>query len=186
MRNYARLVEDVVVETIALDDDLDIAELFHPDLGFVPCTADVGQGWTRDGESWAAPVVTIEWLKMARVSAIDTKVAALLAAGAPVDGDLHVGLDDSSRADLGAMATTALAAAAGSVPWPESYQQGWITKENVRIPMAEAADGLLLAAVAGDYYARIRQRGRTLKDEVEAAVSEDELDEVNIDAGWPG
>ncbi|WP_411035738.1 hypothetical protein [Shinella sp. BYT-45] len=121
----------------------------------------------------------------AKLAAISARVAGLLAAGYPAGGGLHVALDDASRADMGAMATTAVAAAGGGVPWPESYQTGWIAIENVRIPLATPADGLALAASVGDYYAQIRQHGRTLKDAVLAAEDVAGIAAVDIETGWP-
>lgn len=132
---------------------------------------------------------TFEGRQAAKVAAINARLAAALAAGAPVtagEATLHVALDGGSRADMGAMATTALAAASGAVPWPESYQTGWITVENVRIPLATPADGLALAAGVGDHYAQIRQHGRDLKDAALAAEDDTALDAVDIETGWPG
>lgn len=124
----------------------------------------------------------------AMLAAVDGRMISLLAAGAPTvyqAQTLHVALDDGSRADLTAMATTAVAAAAQSIPWPASYQTGWITMENVRIPLPAPADGLGLAALIGDYYAQIRQHGRNLKDTILAAQDNNDLDQIDIEAGWP-
>lgn len=124
----------------------------------------------------------------AKVAAIDVKAEELIAAGYPATHEgqtLRIAMDDASRADLTGMATTAVAAASGSLPWPASYAQGWITKENIRIPMATPADGLLLAAQVGDYYACIRQNGRDLKDAALTAQDQAALDAVDVEAGWP-
>lgn len=132
---------------------------------------------------------TFEGRKAAKVAAIDARLAAALGGGAPVpvgEATLHVALDGGSRADMGAMATTALAAASGAVPWPESYQTGWITVENIRIPLATPADGLALAAGVGDHYAQIRQHGRDLKDAALAAADDTALNAIDINGGWPG
>lgn len=121
-----------------------------------------------------------------KLSAITARVQALLAAGYPaMGGPLHIAMDDGSRADMTAMATTAVAAASGAVPWPESYQIGWITVENIRLPLPTPAAGLALAAAVGDYYATVRQNGRSLKDAVLSAETVLELDAINIDDGWP-
>ena len=134
------------------------------------------------------PPPTLEDRRSALIAAVNAKADALLALGAPVvlgDRTLHVRLDDGSRSDLSAMGATAIAVAAGVASWPESYALGWITIENVRVPMPALTDGLALAASAGDWYARIVQRRRSLKDELAAAPDEAALSEIGIDEGWP-
>lgn len=120
-----------------------------------------------------------------KLSEISAKAAELLDIGAPVEDGLHVALDDGSRADLTAMATTASAAATGAVAWPESYSRGWISVENVRIPLPSPMDGLVLAATVGEFYAALVQHRRDLKDAALAAVDAAALDAIDITAGWP-
>lgn len=139
--------------------------------------AVISQKWAGMADGPIALGVPVSQEEM--LDAINARAAAIIAAGAPVTGGLHVALDDGSRADLGSMATTALAAAAGTIVWPESYQTGWIAVENDRIPLPTPAVGLALAAAVGDYYAQVRQRARDLKDDVLAGVT------VDIDTGWP-
>jgi hypothetical protein len=119
-----------------------------------------------------------------KLAAIAAQIDAHLAIGAPVSG-LHVALDDGSRADMTAMGTTAIAAASGALPWPDSYALGWITVENVRIALPLPSDGLALAGVVGNHYALIRQHGRNLKDLVEAAETAADVDAIDEAAGWP-
>ena len=134
------------------------------------------------------PATTFADRQARKIARINRRMDRLLAAGAPVaaGGDtLHIDMTDGSRADLTAMGATAIAAASEALPWPESYQTGWITKENIRIPLATPADGLILAAGVGDHYAQIRQNGRDLKDAVLAAENDTALDSIDIEAGWP-
>lgn len=131
------------------------------------------------------PIWSLDDLRAAKLASIAATADALLAAGAPVDGGKHVALDDGSRADLTAMAATATAASAGAVTWPESYSRGWITIENVRIPLATPADGLALAASVGDWYAAIVQHRRDLKDATLAAGDAAALDAIDVTTGWP-
>ncbi|MGO7576609.1 hypothetical protein ACC699_17185 [Rhizobium ruizarguesonis] len=119
------------------------------------------------------------------VAQVDEKIASIFAGGAPAAGGLHISLSDGSRSDMGAMATTALAAISGAVEWPQSYAQGWITIENIRIALASPAEGLVLAASVGAYYAAVVQHGRDLKDAILAATDDDELGTIDIGAGWP-
>lgn len=118
-------------------------------------------------------------------AAVDLLAAQKLEAGCPVAGGLHIAIDGDTRADLGAMATTAALAQSGVTAWPESYSRGWITKENVRIQLPLPQDGIALAAAVGDYYAQLRQHARDLKDAIIAANNETALDAIDINAGWP-
>lgn len=154
--------------------------------GTVPYPLSPGLGYKPDGlGGWEALVPTLAELRSAKLEAIVSAAAALLATGAPVSQTLHVALDDGSRADLTAMAATATAAASGAVSWPDSYSRGWISIENVRIPLATPAAGLTLAASVGNYYAAIVQHRRDLKDAAIAAETADALDAIDISAGWP-
>ena len=177
---YAVLTDDGVI---------DVVYLHRPDaVEAVEAPDEVFAGWTHDGVDWTAPAEpepSLDDLRTAKVAAITAAADARLTAGAPVSGGLHVALDDGSRADLTAMATTATAAASGAVPWPESYSRGWITIENVRIPLDTPSDGLALAASVGDFYAAVIQNRRDLKDAALAATTADALAAIDIDAGWP-
>lgn len=131
------------------------------------------------------PMWSLDDIRAAKLAAISATAADLLAAGAPVDGGLHIALDDGSRADLTAMAATATAASAGAISWPESYSRGWIAIENVRIPLATPAAGLTLAASVGDWYAVVVQHRRDLKDASLAAEDAAALDAIDVTTGWP-
>ena len=172
-----------VINSIVLAEDANPAD-FGATLG----PEGVGIGWTFDGETWtppAGPASTLGDLRAAKLAAISAASDALLSAGAPVAGGLHVALDDRSSADLMVMAATATAASAGTVSWPESYSRGWIAVENVRIPLATPAAGLTLAASVGDWYAAIVQHRRDLKDAALAAEDAAALDAIDVTTGWP-
>jgi len=131
----------------------------------------------------------LEELCAAKIGAINTHASMLQAIGAPVisGGDmLHIALDDGSRADMTAMGATAGLAMAGLVPWPDDYARGWISLENLRIPLPSASDGYALAQAVGAYYAALRQHCRDLKDAALAAADAAGLDAIDIEAGWPG
>lgn len=158
-------------------------------IGTIEIAPDPNPGPYRkyNGMEWYTdtPVPTLDEVRGAKTAAIDAAAHALLATGAPVSVGLHIALDEGSRADLTAMAATATAAASGAVPWPESYARGWITIENVRIPLATPADGLALAALVGNYYATIVQHRRDLKDAALAAETAEALNAIDETAGWP-
>jgi hypothetical protein len=190
MTNYARIADGIVQEVIEVPEGLSIVDMYHPDLvsALVACADEVEQGWTYDGKIFAAyvaPAPNVDQLKATKLVEIDAKISEVLSVGAPVSGGLHASLDDSSRADMSAMATTALAASSAVVAWPDSYKEGWISIENTRITLPTPADGLSLAAAVGDYYAKVRQNGRTLKDTVNAATTIAALNAIDPSAGWP-
>ena len=147
---------------------------------------DLTTGFITEHADIPVPEPTLQDLRAAQIAAITSAAAALLDNGAPVGGGFHVALDDGSRADLTAMAATATAASTGAVSWPDSYARGWISVENVRIPLATAAAGLTLAASAGNYYAALVQNRRDLKDAALAAENAAALDAIDVSAGWPG
>lgn len=190
MENYARIESGIVAEIIPPLEGVAIEERFSAEFvaDLVACGVEVQEGWTYDGTTFALPLmdVSLEDRIAAVVNAISGKVAALMAAGYPVQGDdLHVALDGETRADLGAMATTAALAISGVTAWPESYSKGWITIENIRIPLPTPQDGIALGAAVGDYYAQVRQHARDLKDAALAATEETPPEGIDIDAGWP-
>lgn len=186
MADFLRVQNDVAVEAWSEPEGFTIEECFMPEFveTFHPKgSADIG--WTWNGSEFSAPAdPSLDELKAAKVAAIDTKTQEVLAVGAPANG-LHVALSADSRADMGAMATTAALALSGATEWPDSYRRGWISIENTRIPLDAPADGIALAASVGDYYARARQKSRDLKDYALAASTEAELDAVEVDNGWP-
>jgi hypothetical protein len=173
----------LVVNAVVLTDDANPA-----DFGVVSGPEHVGIGWWFVDGVWMPPQqppATLDDLRAAKVRDIEARAEARLSIGAPVSDGLHIALDDGSRADLTAMAATATAAASGAVTWPASYSRGWITVENTRIPLPVPAAGLALAAVVGDWYARVVQHRRDLKDQVLAAADEAALAAIDITAGWP-
>lgn len=128
---------------------------------------------------------TFEDRKAEKLAAIYAMVEASLASGAPVEhnGDtLHIAVTDGSRADIGSMATNAIGTIVtnGVVPWLESYVQGWISIENIRIPLPDPLAGLQFASTMAAYYGPIVQNGRTLKDAVLAAEDDAALDAVEF------
>ena len=102
-------------------------------------------------------------------------------------GALHMGkrfaMTDSSRTDLGGMATTAGLVLSGALPaWPDSYAQGWIAIDNTRLALPTPADGIALAAAVALAYSDLVQHARDLKDAVLAADDPAAFDELG---GWP-
>lgn len=181
------------MRTAVIDGDGVVTNIIEAERDFADSIgaiqSDTAQiGWVWGGEAFAPPALSLDDLRAAKIAAVNAKIDAILAGGAPVavgESVLHVSLSDGSRADLTAMATTAVAAASGAVPWPDSYQTGWITVENIRIPLSAPATGLGLAAGVGDFYAQVRRHGRDLKDAVLMAEDAAALDAVDMEAGWP-
>lgn len=179
-------IEDgVIINVLALADGAipgDIGAIVDPSI-----PTGAGIGYRLVAGTWVPPdppSVALEDLRTIKFASVASTAGALLSAGAPHSG-LHIAVDNGSRADLTAMAATATAALSGTVAWPESYARGWISIENARIPLATPADGLALAAVVGDWYARLVQHRRDLKDAVIAAADAAAVAAIDITAGWP-
>ncbi|KAA5602611.1 hypothetical protein F1188_20490 [Roseospira marina] len=198
MTTYARILNGIAVDVVTADP----ATLFHPLIAaeFVTVPDDVVPGALLDGDEWTPPppppdpepepepATPLEQARAAVLTTIEARKAEILAAGYPVRqarASLHVAVHDAGRADLGGMAITALAAHAGSVAWPAAYAQGWISTENIRIPLPDPGDGLALAAGVGGWYAAVVQHARDLKDAALAAEDTAALDALDPDAGWP-
>lgn len=164
-------------------DAVEISDDEH--ASFLQLLNSGGELELRDGQLFAIQSGTSLQEKRAnRVQSVEQKASEILAVGFFVNG-LHIALTDLSRADLAAMATTAGFALSGMVTWPESYKLGWISIENIRIPLPTPQQGIALAAAAGDFYARIKQHARTTKDLLLEAADERELQDIQIDTGWP-
>jgi len=174
------------IEALWSDEELAAIGLFRVVDDDLPAEPITGSALEWDGDvvrrRWN---VTLAQKKDAAIAAIGAMLAEKIAAGTEIDGGLHVALDDGSRANMGGMATTALAALSGAAPWPASYSQGWITIENLRFPLSTPEAGLALAAAVGDHYAQLRQHARDLKDAVDAAADAAALAGIDLQNGWP-
>lgn len=164
-------------DAVEISDDEHASFLKHLNTG--------GELELCDGKLSAIQAGTsLEEKRAARLQSVEQKASDVLSIGFFVNG-LHIALTDASRTDLTAMAATAGFALSGVVTWPESYKLGWISIENIRIPLPTPQEGIALAAAVGDFYARIKQHARTLKDLLLEAADEQELQEVQIETGWP-
>jgi hypothetical protein len=155
----------------------------HESMTWAECENEVQPGWlVIDGVPVAPAGPTLTDRQVSVVSAITAERDRRLSEGAPYAGR-RIEVSDKGRADLSGMAVTALAAAAGSLPWPESYSRGWIAIDNERIPLPTPAEGLLFGATVGEWYAAMMQRARDLKDQ---ALASDEPETIDVTTGWPG
>ena len=78
MKNYARIENTIVVELVAIDDNQDITQLYHPSLTFVECDSTVMVGMIYDGKKFALPVLpspTATELAQQQSTAIDGYIA---------------------------------------------------------------------------------------------------------------
>lgn len=185
--NLIKISTDEVISTVSDMPD----SVLLPDIGTARGFGALVDGWvdasgTYKLQTYVPPPPlppTITERRQEVVSAIDGKKQALLDAGAPYSGKF-IQLDNESRSNLSGMGATALAVmvTSGAVPWPASYAEGWISADNSRIALATPADGLALAAAAGDYYGKIAQNARSLKD---TALASGNPESIDITAGWP-
>ncbi len=132
--------------------------------------------------SYEAVEIPLADRRQAAVRAINTERDRRLSLGAPYAGKL-IDVSDRGRADLGGMVSAAVLAAAGTIPWAASYADGWITMDNTRLALPTPGDGVELAATVGEWYGRIVQYARSLKD---AALASDAPESVLKSMEWPG
>lgn len=174
---------------------VDVVYLYdpRPAIDVVVAPDGVFAGWLYSNGAFTAPPpleLSLEGIRLAKLAAITAAADALLAAGAPIEGDLHVRLvpkreGEQPRADLAAMGAVAIGAMAGMMAWPETYALGWITEENIRHPLPTPQAGAALAERVGAYFAAVVQHARDLKDAAIAAEDEAALAAIDIAAGWP-
>ncbi len=186
---YARHEGGIVRDVFNWPDDVPVLGSVSAEAAaqLVPAPEGVKLGDAYDAASQTfgpPPLPPLEDVRLRLKGQVEMELLERILAGAPVGG-LHVSLEDASRADLGGMATTAAAALAGSVPWPAEYVRGWISNENVRIPMEAPEVGLQLASGVGAYYAGLRQHSRDLKDAIAAATTREQLAAIAPAEGWP-
>lgn len=163
-----------------------------------PPAPPLGHVVERDG--WAVGETTASPRWVTRALTDDERAAALAARRADKIADInaerdrrmglgvaHAGkrfsIDDSTRTNLGGMATTAVLVQLGFLSWPDEYARGWIALDNTRLLLPTPQDGVALAAAAGNAYAGLVQHARDLKD---AALVAADLDHIDAAEGWPG
>ncbi len=157
-------------------------------LPVVDVYGDVAEGCVAETFTYVVHADRVErrWIGRLMTAAeivfvINTERDRRLRVGAPYAGR-RIDVSDKGRADLGGMSIAALLAQSGAVPWSDGYALGWITMDNSRVALPSPADGLTLAAAVGDWYGRVIQHARTLKDAVLATA--DPL-AVDVSEGWP-
>jgi hypothetical protein len=92
-------------------------------------------------------------------------------------------IDDSSRANIAAMATFAISAINLGGAWPEGFY--WIAADNSHIAMA-AQEMLAFAQSAGTYVSALVLARRALKDAVAAAATVEEVEAIDLVNSWSG
>lgn len=55
MKRYARIISDIVVETVDLPADISLGSVFHDALGFEEVDVSVEAGMTRSGNAFSLP-----------------------------------------------------------------------------------------------------------------------------------
>jgi hypothetical protein len=121
---------------------------------------------TRSRQVAAKPLADVKSEAVARVEAEFGRRIDVV--GFPTGG-AHVQIDAGSRANLGALALTAVLAQSNAVAWPDDYARGWITREGGRIALATPAEGIALAYGAGLHYAALVQAQADVLAAIDAA-----------------
>ena len=100
MKKYARIDGGVVVEVFATGGD--ITQMFHPDVVWVPCGAEVAAGWSFDGRFFSAPPMQL-------AQAVQPTYAQLRALDYPPITDYLDGVVKGDQAQIDAYVAACLA-----------------------------------------------------------------------------
>jgi hypothetical protein len=151
----------------------------------VAATDSVGVGWSYDGETFSAPVVqlTLDERRAVKVSAATLEFGARIAAGVAYGGKvLQIG--DEDRANITGQSSRAIASllTGSGVTWPSDFY--WRMADNSALELPTAADMLALGQAAADRYAALRLNLGSLKDAIDDAADQAELDAIDVTAGW--
>lgn len=91
---------------------------------------------------------------------------------------------DADRANITGQASRAVAALTpgSGVTWPDGF--AWRMADNSALALPTPADMLALGEAASDRYAALRLRFGQLKDAIAQAANAEELDAIDVAAGW--
>lgn len=183
---FSQLTRGFYIEAQDLPSDaLPITDAEH--AAFLDALNNGGSVENIDGHLVAVPyAASFSDQKAAKIMAINQLLLAKLAEGYVLSNGQHISITGDVERRMTSMGTTAGFAILGITVWPEEYQRGWITEENIRFPLPTPADGVALATAVGAYTAALIQYARDLKDTVVASGNAETLDAVDITIGWPG
>lgn len=162
---------------------------YEPPQGYVAIASDaaqIGQRFDPMTGLFSRSPAQVEARRVALVAAAEVRKNAIRDAGAPYQGK-RIAVDDASRANLGAVVTTALLLETGAITaWPEEYAQGWICMDNSRIPLTGPVEGIMLGMTAARWYAGLVQFCRDTKDAILAAEDPEAADAARDWSPWDG
>lgn len=177
----------VVFNVTLLDPDGE----WQPDEGFeaIPCGPEVGPGWTYDGEEFIAPPQPEPpSAKDTKNAAVTAKREAVFAAGfspstGPLAGHTLQVRNEADRINWLTSATSygaAIAAGAGAV-------QGatFRTADNQTVQVTYAQGYQVIVQQMAAWGQAIMARSWELKDLIDTAEDQAELDAIDIETGWP-
>lgn len=181
------IVQNGVVAGIT---DVDPESEWSPQSGDAfPCGADVEVGWTYDGEEFIAPpsppAPDPKTLKNAAVTA---KREAVFAAGfspstGPLAGHTLQVRNEADRINWLTSTTSygaAIAAGAGNV-----VGATFRTADNATVNVTYAQGYQVIVQQMAAWGQAIMARSWALKDQIDAAETDEELAAIDIEAGWP-
>lgn len=172
-------------ETLA---DLSVLAASRPDL--------VGLAWWPVGEvdeDLAQPRLIVEdgrveierplFTRQAQLrAAADQEYARRIALGCAYDG-ATIPLHDAVQQQVTAKSLEALIAAQELAVWDANF--GWRTADDDRYPLPTPQAMLAFALAISAYLTALTVRHGAIHDEIEAAESHADLDEIEIGSGWP-
>lgn len=181
---FSQLTRGFYIETQDRPSDaLPITDAEH--AAFLDALNNGGRVENIGGHLVAVPyAASFEDQRAVKIAAINQLLRAKLAEGYVLSNGLHISITGDVERRMTSMGTTAGFAVLGISAWPEEYQRGWITEENIRFPLPAPTDGVALATAVGAYTAALIQHARDLKDTVVAAANAADLEEIDITAGW--
>lgn len=164
---------------------------WEPDEGFeaVPCGDEVGPSWTHDGEAFIAPPSPPEPdPKALKSAAVTTKREAVFAAGfspstGPLAGHTLQVRNEADKINWLTSATSysaAVAAGAGAVSGAT-----FRTMANDTVVVTYAQGLTVIVQDMAAWGQAIMARSWALKDLIDAAADQAELDAIDIETGWP-
>lgn len=173
---YARISDGLVAELVDLT--VPPAEAFHPTIAAAlePCGEDVAQGWTWDGETFAAPAgPSLADLKAARLAMLATRRWQAETGGITVAG-VAVPTDRTTQDRVDQIVK---AYDDGDIAGDIDFKAGglWVSLTEAQLRAIKAAGAQHIQSCFSNE--------RALAEAVEAAADETALSAIDLDAGWP-
>ncbi|MBL4761291.1 MAG: hypothetical protein JKY93_01160 [Gammaproteobacteria bacterium] len=171
---FARLENNIVMEVM----DVEMLPEFHPDLIWVTCTSEVGEGFIYDNSIFIDPesLITAEGLIPAKLLEISSLYHEKIGSGFLYDGNLYH-LDATARSNMGMMK---LEIDAGAI---SPHGGAWIGLNGVYT--LSDVQVLALAEAARLAYRGLLFAKSTHEITIKALTEKGAVLSYDVEAGWP-